>query len=345
MKRSLLLVLVVSLLAGSLAIPAGARSPVPGNTVKCRDAKDATLDLGIPMDGGMATGKYALPKSDPTTLVVFGHGYGHKSDSWVQHMKDAAAEHGVLAVTMDYRGTYLDKDGILRGWFVKEGAEDMIAATHLFQDACSSIERTVLFGVSMGGNATGLAVARAADETNATGGPLFDYWFNIEGAVNVLETYAGASVLAPANAYAARAKADIEDEMGGKTFEQDPEGYADLAVVSHIEQIGEAGLKGVVMVHAIEDGLVPYNQSREFVPLLLSQGIPTEMYTVLGKGKGESGTTITGYSGNNGSPFAGHASEKSTTHLVMVTAFERLWSLVDDSSEVAPYSEEPVPGL
>ena len=345
MKRPV--VLFVAFALGLSALPALA-SPsikVGPRGLKCRDAKDAALELSVPVEGETATGKYTLPAADPNTLVVFGHGYGHKSDSWVEHMKEAAAKHGVLAVTMDYRGTYVDKDGILRGWFVKEGAQDMVAATNLLQDSCPTIERTILFGISMGGNSTGLAVAQAADETNATGGPLFDYWFNIEGAVNVLETYAGASLLAPANAYASRAKADIEDEMGGKTFEQDPEGYADLAVVSHIDAIGKAGLKGVVMVHAIEDGLVPYNQSREFVPLLLSQGIPTQMYTVFGKGKGESGTTITGYSSNNSSPFAGHASETSNTHLVMVTALDRLWSLVDDDVQVPPYSEEIVPGL
>jgi hypothetical protein len=227
---------------------------------------------------------------------------------------------------------------------VKEGADDMIAATHLFQDACTSIEETVMFGISMGGNASGLAVAKAAGDKNAKGGPLFDYWFDIEGAVDVVETYAGASVLAPANAFAANAKADIEKEMGDKTFDQDPAGYADLAVVSHIQEIADAGLKGAVLVHALEDGLVPYNQSREFVPMLIANGIPTDMYTVAGKGKGESGTTITGYSGNNSSPFAGHASEASDTHIIMVTAFARLWQLIDDDVAIAT-NETLVPGV
>ena len=345
MKRSLVLFVAFALGLSALPVLASPSAQLGPRGLACRDETDATLKLSIPVEGEKATGKYALPKTDPKTLVIFAHGYGHKSDSWVQHMKKAARDHGVLAVTMDYRGTYVDEEGTIRGWFVKEGADDMIAATRLFQNACRSIEQTIIYGISMGGNSSGLAVARSAGEKNAAGGPLFDYWFNIEGAVNVLETYAGASALAGANEFAANAKADIEEEMDGKTFDQDPQGYADLAVVSHIDEIGDAGLKGVVMVHAIEDGLVPYNQSREFVPMLLSQGIPTQMYTVLGKGEGESGTTITGYTGRSESPFAGHASEASETHLVNITGFERLWALVDDGVEVPPYSEEVVPGV
>ena len=313
--------------------------------VRCTDKANAALPLSLPVDGESATGKYAVPRTPADTLVVFAHGYSHKSDSWVEHMKDAAAEQGVIAVTMDYRGTYTDKDGNIRGWFVKEGADDMIAATHLFQDACSSIKETIIFGVSMGGNASGLAVARAAEEKNAQDGPLFDYWFDVEGAVNVVETYAGAAFLAPANAFAANAKADIEAEMGGNTFEQDPAGYADLAVVSHVEEIAASGVKGVVVVHGVEDGLVPYNQSREIVALFRANGIGTESWTMIGKGEGESGTTITGYSGNDGSPGAGHASEASDTHVVMVAAFDRLWSLVSGEDLIPGYQEHIEPGV
>ena len=340
MKR-LLILMALALVAG--AIPAGAASKgsPPGQIARlqCHDGEDTAKQLQIPVDGETATGRYALPpQKNPTTLVVFAHGYGHDSKSWIDHMRNAAADHGVVSVTMDYRGTYRDGDGNLRGWFVKEGADDMIAATKVFMEQCPSITDTIIFGVSMGGNSSGLAVARAAAEANAADDPLFDYWFDIEGAVNVLETYAGAAALAPANAFAANAKADIEHEMGGSTPADDPAGYADLAVVSHMDEIAASGVKGVVMVHAIEDGLVPYNQSREFVPLLLESGIPVEMYTA-GRHEGETGTTITGYSGNNGSPLAGHASETSQRHIVMTTALARLWELVDDGTVVETYME------
>jgi acetyl esterase/lipase len=334
---------IVALLLLAASIPALAdtyEGDDDEHVVHCTDKKDIVRPLALDVDGGTATGQYALPEEDPSTLVIFGHGYSHISDSWVEHMKRAARDRGVIAVAMDYRGSYKDPAGNNRGWFVKEGADDMIAATHKFQELCDSITQTIIFGVSMGGNSTGLAVARSAGDENAQGGPLFDYWFDVEGAVNVLETYAGATALAgTGNAFANNAKADIEQEMGGKTLAEDPEGYADLAVVSHIDEIANSGIKGVVLVHAIEDGLVPYNQAREFVPMLVSNGIPTEMFTAARKGSGEPGTTITGYSGHNDSPFAGHASETSTTHVVMVTALDRLWDLVQSNEVVRDYQE------
>lgn len=339
--KKLVILAAFAVLATALPATADPKTVPPGHLqrIKCYDHADTATSFEIPVEGQVATGAYALPEGrEPKTLLVFAHGYGHTSASWIDHMRKAARDHGAIAVTMDYRGTYTDKDGNIRGWFVKEGAEDMIAATRFFQEKCASIEKTVLFGVSMGGNSSGLALARAAEVKGPNGGPLFDYWFDIEGAVNVLETYAGASALAPANTFAANAKADIEDEMNGPAA-GDPSGYADLAVVSHIDEIARSGVKGVVLVHAVEDGLVPYNQSREFVPMLVGSGIPTEMFTAGRKGDAESGTTITGYSGNKGSPFAGHASEKSDTHVVMVTAFERLWALVDDGLEPETYRE------
>ncbi|MEA2452818.1 MAG: hypothetical protein QOG04_1528, partial [Actinomycetota bacterium] len=229
---------LVALLLLGATIPAFAQTTEPvdnGTDFACTDALDQARPLTIAGTG--ATGQYAVPDTAATTLIVFGHGYGHISDSWVEHMKRAATDHGVVSVAMDYRGSYKDSAGNNRGWFVKEGAEDMIAAAHLFQDSCTTIDQTIIFGVSMGGNSTGLAVAQAAGDENATGGPLFDYWFDVEGAVNVLETYAGASALAGSgNAFANNAKADIEDEMNG-TPDSDPEGYADLAVVNHVDEI------------------------------------------------------------------------------------------------------------
>ncbi len=340
MTRRLLPLVLVALLIG--ALPASAGKKGPKSSLMCRDTVDEAQALQLDVNGEPATGRFAAPKQKPTTLVVFAHGYGHDSDSWVDHMKKAAAEHGVLAVAMDYRGTYeqRNEDGsvTIRGWFVKEGAEDLVAATKFFRKACPSIKQTVLFGVSMGGNASGLALAKASEETAYDGTALFDYWFNVEGAVNAVETYAGASALAPVNEFAANAKADIEQELGG-TPADNPEGYRDLAVVSHIDEIADSGVKGVMVVHALEDGLVPYNQSREIVAELAARQIPVESYTVGQKGDGESGTTITGYSGQNASPFAGHASERSDTHIVMVTAFERLWALVDDEVGFGMYTE------
>jgi acetyl esterase/lipase len=222
-----------------------------------------------------------------------------------------------------------------RGWNVMAGAHDTVEAAQFFERKCKTIDEIVVFGVSMGGNTSGLAVALAAEERRSNGDPLFDYWVDVEGAVNVVETYMGARVLAPANEFAANAQEDIEKEMGG-TFEENPEAYQERTVVSRIDEIKESGVKGVVLVHGVDDGLVPYNQSREMTTLLAASEIPYDMFTV-GRESEETDddTTATGYVGgqideNYDSPIAGHASEKSRVHIVMTTAFTQLWGLFKD---------------
>jgi hypothetical protein len=56
---------------------------------------------------------------------------------------------------------------------------------------------------------------------------------------------------------------------------------------------------------------------------LREQGIPVDLYSVGRRGSDEPDTTLTGYTGNPGE-YAGHGSEKSPTHIVIQTGFERL---------------------
>ncbi|MEO2105054.1 MAG: alpha/beta fold hydrolase, partial [Actinomycetota bacterium] len=265
---SLLLALV--LLVAGLALPAGADPQDDGNP--CTDDVDTASTHSVEVEGEPASGVVAFPDTDPSALVVFAHGYGHTSASWVDHARRTADQLGAAAVAMDYRGTE-DVDGTVRGWWVAEGAADLIAAARDLEARCGGFDTIVLFGVSMGGNASGLAVA-AQPTRNDGSTPLFDWWFNLEGATNVIETYQGARVLAPANTFAANARADIEAEMGG-TFEEVPEVYAEHAVVNRVDDIAASGVKGVYMAHAAEDGLVPINQSVELDALLTEAGVPS----------------------------------------------------------------------
>jgi acetyl esterase/lipase len=199
------------------------------------------------------------------------------------------------------------------------------------------VKQVVVMGISMGGNASGLAVAAGA--TRADGSPLFDYWVDVEGATNVTETYLEARLVANSgNEYAAGAFADIEKEMGGP-IESAQDRYTQESVVTRGDDIGASGLKGAIVVHGFDDGLVPYNQSREMAAVLRGQQIPVEFYSIAGRGDGESGTTLTG-SGIGAvdpsyeSPFAGHGAEESNTQLVIKTGFERLWELVNGTAPV-----------
>lgn len=339
MRRAL-----TTLLAAALATSVVAAGPHDADSgappLHCNGRSDRAHPIDLEVHGEQAHGLYAVPQTPPDTLVVYAHGYGHSSESWRQHMIDTAHRTGAAAVAMDYRGTRFvgDEDGggvpSTRGWRVAEGAVDSIAAARAFEQRCR-IDRIVLMGVSMGGNASGLALAE--QPTGRDGGPLFDWWVQVEGAANVIETYQGARVLAPANTFAANAVEDIEEEMGG-TFEEVPEVYAERTVVNRIDDIAGSGVQGAFVVHALEDGLVPYNQARELVAGLRQVGVGTDMHSVGTRDEeSEAGTTISGYAGVD-SPFTGHASERSTTHLVMRTAFDVLDDLV--AGELAPSDAE-----
>jgi acetyl esterase/lipase len=298
--------------------------------VRCTGDPSKVQRLDLTVEGQAAWGLYALPAAKPKGLVVFFHGYTHTAQSWAEHIQRTATQEGVIAVAMDYRGqvdgppypgTTLPRS---RGWQVSEGAADSIAAAKLFDSTCRP-PTIVAYGVSMGGNASGLAVAERA--TRASGAPLFDQWFDIEGAVNVIEIYMAARQLgATGNVLAQQATEDIEREMGGP-IEQRPEAYTTRTVVRRADDVAASGVRGVTLVHGADDGLVPYSQSREIQSRLRALGIPVDMITVGTRGEAsEPGTTLTGSLGAPGytSPFAGHADEASTTHIVGNTGFDRL---------------------
>ncbi len=332
--------LIVRIVAAAAALTA---ATVPGlgsgaqATVACQDTTDTATRFTISVNGENADGFYALPDQAPEGLVVFSHGYGHSSYSWQHHLRRVADELDVITVAMDYRGidflsTY-KAPGIpdTRGWDVHKGAEDGIAAAQYFEADCD-LDTIVNYGVSMGGNTSGLMAAANADRED--GSPLFDYWVDIEGASNVSETYTGARILAPVNTFALQAEEDIRAEMGG-TFEEQPATYLESSVVTRAPDMRTSGLKGVVLVHGVDDGLVTYDQSVQMKAALRAVGIKTQTFTVLLKSdESERETTLTGYLGsqldpNYRSPLAGHASEMSTTHIVSVTGFERLAAIFD----------------
>jgi acetyl esterase/lipase len=329
------LVLPLALVAiGVAAVPGLAATKSTTSRVACSGDPRVVRPLALTVKGQQARGLYAAPRGRPRGLVLFDHGYGHTMHSWRRHLARTAQRDRVIAVAMNYRGQVDSKgsNGRLptsRGWQVAEGAEDTIAAARLFDATCPRLPTVVVYGVSMGGNTSGLVAA-----TKATGRdrrPLFDYWVNIEGATNVIETYLGARVLAHSgNQFAANAQADIERQMGGP-IESRPDAYRQRTVVTRAADIKAAGIKGVIMVHGVGDGLVPYNQSREMAARLREVGVPVDLYTVGTRDAlSEPGTTIDGYVAPPGwtSPFAGHASETSETHLVGRTGFQALSHLL-----------------
>ena len=297
-----------------------------GEPDACTGDPSSVQRMSLPVQGQEALALVALPRKKPRGIVVFDHGYGHTMESWRAHAARTADTLGVIAIAPNYRGQTIPAVGqqvSSRGWRVAEGAADSIAFAQHFDRLCRPKGDNVVYGVSMGGNTSGLVVASQPKASD--GSPLFDYWVDVEGAANVSQTYAGASALAPANEFAANAKADIEEAFGG-TPAQAPDAYAERTVVNRTDDIAGAGLKGVYVVHGLVDGLVTHNQSRELQALLRAQDVPVDMWTAVTRKDGtEPGTTIDGYlpTGQT-SPFAGHASETSTTHVVGVAGFAAL---------------------
>lgn len=323
-----------ALLTALTVVPSyGASAPsygheTPVSHVSCTGDPSTFHLLKYASGGGTAKALFVVPKGQPRGIVVFDHGYSHTMYSWVRHMERTARTLHVIAVTPDYRGQLdtFPKTGLpsSRGWRVAEGAIDSNTVARLFDRACLHGQgHNVLYSVSMGGNTAGLALA--AHPTRLNGAPMFDQWVDVEGDANVLETYEGARPLAAVNTFAAEAKADIEAEMGG-TPEQVPQAYADHVVTTHAAQIASSGIKGVVMLHGVMDGLVTHDISRQLEALLLAQGMPVDFTAfVTHTAHSESGTTIDGYlPTGQPSPFAGHASEVSETQDVGVAGFAAL---------------------
>ena len=292
----------------------------------CTGDPSAVQRMSLTVEGQEAPALVGLPAKKPRGIVVFDHGYGHTMESWREHIARTVTNLGVIAIAPNYRGQTvppLGKQMSSRGWRVAEGAADSVAYARYFEDLCKPGGTNVVYGVSMGGNTSGLVVA--AQPKRANGSPLFDYWVAVEPAVNVTQTYLGASALAGVNEFAANAKADIEQAFGG-TIAQKPDVFAERTVVARADDIAGAGLKGVFVVQGLADGLVTSNQSRELQSLLRAQGVPLDMWTAVTRKEGtEPGTTADGYlpTGQT-SPFAGHASETSTTHVVGLAGFAAL---------------------
>ncbi len=339
-RLRVVVVAVLSVLTSLAVFAASAQAEPP----VCSGEPSAVHKLEITVAGTPTYGYYSVPAGTPKGVVVVGHGYPQTAQSMVPLLPGMADRDGVIAVAMDYRGT-IDLEGptgtTSRGWRVAEGAEDSIAAVKSFESTCLQIGNprfvNTAFGVSMGGNMTGLAVSQNAKRADGTG--LFDYWFDVSGVTNPIETYADATVisLAPLGSIQTigkNAKADIEAEMGGLPLLALPT-YLNRSPVLKASTMKSGGLKGVVIAHGVLDGEVTSDQSVAMAAALALAGIPTDFYTSVFKAPetppgltldGDILGLIPGYE----SPFAGHVNA-----IVLETALGRLDSLYQSGTAPA----------
>jgi len=324
---------VLALGAGRVAAVELACSTPPRSDERLNAMTDDGIGLTSAL--GLPDGRYALPATAaPTQLVVMFHGHGNDSCSWRKHLQDAAAR-GAVAVAMDYVDRRPDVENY--GWFMRRGAADSIAAARYFLAAYPSISQVFAMGISMGGNASGLAMASHATRLDDTT-PLFDYWVDVEGVNNLAEEYAIARALAPGVAAAALAQQEIEEENGGPT-ETVPDRYAELTNVSRAPDMST--LRGAVVVNGVDDGLVTTDQSPQMATALNAVGVPTHRYTILLRPEDDTEPDTTASCipfSTAGLPcpttFAGHGWEGSDDHIVIRTGFVQLWALMDGAQVV-----------
>ena len=245
MKRVLALPLVTALLV--LLTPAVAFAETP-----------VVTDYTVVVDGETATGRFAMTSNTPYVLIVFCHGFGSAARNFDNYVLDAA-NRGYVGVAMDYRGAR-------NAWKVGTGWRDTVAATLDIQARYPTIAKTIIYGISMGGEVSGLAVAYAPPGT-------YQYWVEDAGVENLAEEWSTLEGFRPA----------IQAETGGTPTDV-PEEYLARSPLAQVTGIAAQGLRRAFVNHGAADTVVTPTQAQEMTAALVAAGVPVSSYTWAGQG-------------------------------------------------------------
>ena len=208
----------------------------------------------VQVDGETATGLIAIPTVTPTTLVVLVHPWGGTAELHRAGLQ-ALADAGVLAVAMEFRGD--------QGAFkVEAGVQDTVAATLDLQARHPTVDRTLLYGWSMGGEIVLLAVARAPAGT-------YDYVFEGAGVTDLTSLWVVFVAARPA----------IEHETGGTPF-QVPDAYMQRSPIEHVDDLEDKGVARYFIIHGVGDTPVPVEQAERLYSRMADAGLPVSYYLV-----------------------------------------------------------------
>lgn len=248
MRRLLVLVLV----AAGLVAPGLDAAPAP-------DHPAWAGRWSVVADGQVAHGWLAYPTDiAPDTLLVFGHGCcAPLPRNWADLLALHHARHnGMVVAAMDYRGP----DG---GWNVGSGHSDLVAATVELQRRFP-IRRTLIWGVSMGGEVTGMAVAERPD--------LYDYWISSSGVLDLPTQWAQQTY-----------RAEIEAETGGTPFTASAayDRRSPVALANRMD-----GIERAYLLHGIGDTAVPMSESKQMFEALRRVGVGVSHFSIT-SGRGD----------------------------------------------------------
>ena len=302
------------------AAPAGAAC-----TAKSPNAKRVALKVA----GQRSPGYASMPRRKPTALVVVAHGYSWGADSWKTKLRMIARDDRAVAVAPEFRGLRVvgRKEGgfeSTRGIPLRKAMADLNAYTRSYRARCRSVKTVVLVGYSIGAGYSGNALMGRPKRTG--GKPLYDYFVGMEAVEDIFGEFKPAEQI-QGDAFIQGAIDDGAAELGG-TVDEKPEAYHAVNPIEHVDRIKASGLKGAILVHGSDDGLVPYSQSVDMTKALRDHGIRTDLYTARKRRPGDDPDTT--LSGRFGEPSgdSGHASDASTNHLVPETGLSVLHALL-----------------
>jgi dipeptidyl aminopeptidase/acylaminoacyl peptidase len=253
----------------SLFIAVSVTGAAPGQAVAASGPYQVAVQpITVTVDGQPATGLLYLPYSQQpgdlpvNQLVVFCHGHTDTAATEASYLIPLAAHTGAPVLAMNNRGAP-------GAWNPTTGWQDTLAATRWYKHQHPGIRLTVLWGWSMGGMTSGLALAHEHHR-------LFDYWV---ASFPVVED-AGACVVYKALGAVdgePGAGQEVQNDAGGCNPAQCPTNYMErsptfLAARIHVRR--------AIFLHGLGDDNSPYEQSREMQAALQVHGIPTSMYSV-----------------------------------------------------------------
>jgi pimeloyl-ACP methyl ester carboxylesterase len=242
-------------LALAALLLAGCSSPSPSPPGTLALGETSRVDsYSLEVGGQEAFGLVGLPTQEPTTLVVLAHPWGGHVEGYRGDLQ-ALAEQGVLGVAMDFRGD-------TGAYKVQAGVEDTVAATLALQREFPSVDRTLLYGWSMGGEIALLAVATAPPGT-------YDYVFDGAGVADLEAVWTSFLYVRPF----------IEAETGGPP-DQVPHEYDIRSPITRIHDLLDKGVQRYFIVHGAADAPVPVEQVERFYDALVRAGLPVSYYVV-----------------------------------------------------------------
>ncbi|MDP9181850.1 MAG: hypothetical protein M3P04_03595 [Actinomycetota bacterium] len=343
-RLSITLALALVVPAALVTVAQAAAPRVTSGSVVLRTTDDSGACAAAPT-AAKAKGKacptfrlhYATP-ARPKSLVVVFHGHGHNGQQYAAQLARLAARDGVVAVAMQTAQLPQGKPSY-KGPFdsVDEEARDAASAIAWARARFHTGNRTYLFGTSMG--ATGLAYFLDA-ATRPAAGDADATWVqrvhplplaglvNAEGLSSLSETWLEAT------GFDAVAAAEIELETGGTPMTA-PDAYRarSLSLLTPT-QLRATGLPVAAIVHDVDDGLVPYNQTWGARAAFLAGGVAIRTYDVVFKDSCTQGdqTTLSASIPVPGAEgqlcLAGHANENNSSTPVMRAAFDALHEIL-----------------